>query len=108
VEVPLGHFVPLVELGDGAVTRERGERRGDIILQKEPCFLPPIRRIEHGEVEVGINTGPKFDINIYAIQNHRLCARALWEPDAKELVLQIEVGANPHIGLAQSYKGHNV
>jgi hypothetical protein len=40
-EVRLSHTVPLVELGDGMATHERGERRISIIPQKEPYPPPP-------------------------------------------------------------------
>jgi hypothetical protein len=78
--------------GDGAVIRERRERCGGIVLQKEPYFLPLIHRIRYGEVEVGINSVPRFEVNVHTSQNCRFHAWALWEPDVKEVVPQIEVG----------------
>jgi hypothetical protein len=57
-----------------------------IISQKEQYFPPPVYTIEHGEVEVGNDSVPGFNIDIHATKNRRFHARALWEPDAKEVV----------------------
>jgi hypothetical protein len=67
-----GHYVPPVGLGDRAVTREHGECRDGIITKKEQYFLPPVCRIGHGEVDVGINSMSRFDIEVHTIRNHRL------------------------------------
>jgi hypothetical protein len=86
---------PPVGLGDGAVTCECRERHDGDISQKEPYFVPLICRIVHGEVEVGIDSVPEFDIDVHTTENHRLHGRALVEPDAKEVVAHIKLGVNP-------------
>jgi hypothetical protein len=58
-EVLLGHPVPLVGLGDGAVNCEHGERAA----QKELYFLPHVRGFKHGEVKVMINAMPGLDMD---------------------------------------------
>jgi hypothetical protein len=76
MEVHPSQSIPSVGLGDGVATREHGERRVNIVPQKEPHFLPPICRSGNGELEVEIDSMPRFDIGVYAIQNHRFRARA--------------------------------
>jgi hypothetical protein len=51
-------------------------------------------------VDVGIDSMPGFDIDVHAAQNHHFCTRALQGPNTKDVVPQIKVGLNPHIGLA--------
>jgi hypothetical protein len=82
----------LLGWGDGAVTRERGERCVGVFFNKEPYFLPPIRRLGHGKMETGIDSVHRLDMDIHATKNRFLRARALREPDAKEMVPQIKVG----------------
>jgi hypothetical protein len=89
-----------VGLGDGAVTHEHEQWHGGVVPQKEPYFLPPVQRIRHGEVEVGIDFVPEHDIDIHSTQNRRFHVHVLRELDAKEVVTQIKVGVNPHVGLA--------
>jgi hypothetical protein len=86
-------------LRDGTATREHGERHIGVVPQKEPNFPPPVRRFEHGEVEVGIDYMPGFDIDVCATQNRHFHAGALRELDAKEVAPQIKVGLNTHVGL---------
>jgi hypothetical protein len=50
----------------------------------------------------------RIDIDVHATQNHHFRVRALWESDAQEVVPQIEVAINPHVGLAESHKGHGI
>jgi hypothetical protein len=44
-------------------------------------------------------------IEVHTTQNHHFHARALQEPDVKEVVPQIKVGLDPHVGLTQGHKG---
>jgi hypothetical protein len=46
------------------LTHEHGERCIGVIPQKEPYFLPTIRRTGRREVKVGINYVPKSDKDI--------------------------------------------
>jgi hypothetical protein len=32
----------------------------------------------------------------------------LWTPDAEDIIPQVEVGINSHVGLAQGHEGRNV
>jgi hypothetical protein len=41
-------------------------------------------------------------------QSCHFCVRVLWTLGAKEVVPQVEMGVNAHVGLAQSYEGYNV
>jgi hypothetical protein len=50
----------------------------------------------------------KLDVGNHAYQNCHFHVRALWELNAKEVVPQVEMGVNPHIGLAQSHEGRDV
>jgi hypothetical protein len=86
-------------------THEHGERRVGVIPQKEPYFPPPIRGFGHGEVEVRIDSMPRFDIDVHATQNYRFDACVRQEPGAKEVHPQIKVGLNPHVGFTQGHKG---
>jgi hypothetical protein len=54
-----------------------GVRCVGVIPHKEPYFLPPICRFGHGEVQVGINSMPRFEIDVHITQNHRFHAQAL-------------------------------
>jgi hypothetical protein len=108
MEVPLGHTVPPVGLGDGAATHEHAERCISVVPQKEPYFPPPVRGTERREVEVWINFAPGSDEDVHTTQSHCLRARVLLYLGAKEVVPQIEVELNPHIGLAQSDKCRHV
>jgi hypothetical protein len=100
VEVLPSHSVPLVVLGDGVATCEHREWHVGIVPQKELYFPPPVHRFGHVEVEVGINSMPRFDIDVHAAQNRCFHARALREPDANKVIPQIKVRINPHVGLA--------
>jgi hypothetical protein len=51
---------------------------------------------------------PILDVNVHSTLNRHFRIRALREPDAKEVVPQVEVGVNPYKGLAQSHKGHDM
>jgi hypothetical protein len=51
---------------------------------------------------------PGVDVDDHAPQNSRFRVRALWEPDMKEVVPQVEVRASSHEGLTQSHKGHDM
>jgi hypothetical protein len=59
-------------------------------------------------VEAGIDSMPISDVDDHATQNHHFRAWAWQEPGAKEVVPQIEVELNPHVGLAKSYKGRDM
>jgi hypothetical protein len=55
------------------------------------------------EVEIGIDAMPRLDVDDHASQNRRFHVQALREPDANEVVPQVEMGGrgvNPHEGLA--------
>jgi hypothetical protein len=51
---------------------------------------------------------PGFDINVQTTQNHRFRTQALHGPNTKEMVPHIKVGPNPHVGLAQRHRGHDM
>jgi hypothetical protein len=102
------HSVSPVGLGVGTATREHRERCIDVVPQKESYFLPPVRRSRHREVEVGINSMPRSDKEVHTTQNRHFRARALHESGAKEVVPQIEVVLDPHVGLTQGHKGRYV
>jgi hypothetical protein len=108
MEVLLGYPVPLVRLGDGAVTREHGERHSNIFPQKVPHFLPPVHVFEYGEVQIRISAIAKLDVDVHTTQTCRFHFRALREPDVKEVVPQVKVGVNPHECLAQSHNGRDM
>jgi hypothetical protein len=57
MEVPLGHVVPPVGLGDRVATHEYEERRVGVVPKSEPYFPlpPPIWKSRYQEVEVEIN-----------------------------------------------------
>jgi hypothetical protein len=57
-------------------------------------------------VEVGINSRPRFGIDVHA--NRHFPARAQQEPGAKEVVPHIKLGFNPHVGLTYGYKGRDM
>jgi hypothetical protein len=99
VEVLLGHTVPLVRLGDGAVTHECGEHRSNYVPLEEPHFPPPVHGFKHGEVKTRIDTVPRLDTHIHTTKNHYFCVHALREMDPKEVVPQVEVGVNTNEGL---------
>jgi hypothetical protein len=61
-----------------------------------------------GGVEVGTNSMPRSDEDVHTDQNSHFHTRALLELSVKEVVQQIEVGLNPHIGLTRGRKGHHV
>jgi hypothetical protein len=82
----LGHPVPLVGLGDGAITREHGKRCGSVVSQKESYFLPLVQGFGHGEVEVRIDAMPGLGVDNHASQNCHFHVRALRETDVKEVV----------------------
>jgi hypothetical protein len=100
-DVLLGHPIPPVGLGDGTVASKHGERRGGGgVPQVEPHFLPPINGFRHGDVEIRIDTLPRLDTDDHNPRISHFRARALREPNAKEVVPQDEMGVNPHEGLA--------
>jgi hypothetical protein len=108
VKVLLGHNIPPFGLRGGETTHEHREQHVGIVPQKEPYFPPPDRRMEHREMKVEINYRPRSDKYVHLAQGHHFCTRALLKPGMKEVVSQIEVGLNPHIGLTQGYKGRHV
>jgi hypothetical protein len=77
MEVRLGHTVPLVGLGDGAATRESGERCIDVVPQEEQYVLPHDWRVKHWEVKVGINSKPESDQDVHTAQDYCFYVRAL-------------------------------
>jgi hypothetical protein len=100
VGVLLSHPIPLVGLGDGAVTSEHGERCSGIILQGESHFPPLIHGFGYGDVEIRNNAMPRRDVHNHAPPpNLHFRVRVLWELDAKEVIQQIEMVVNPHEGL---------
>jgi hypothetical protein len=108
MEVPPGHAVPPAGLGNRVATHEHGERRVGVIPQKEPHFPPPVRRTRDQEVEVGINSTARSNKYVSTAQSCHFYSRALLLLGTEEVVPQIEVGLNPHIGLTQGHKGHLV
>jgi hypothetical protein len=89
-------------------TSEHRERCDDVVSQKEPYSPPSARRPEYREVEVGVESVPRSDVDVHANQNRCFRARALQESGMKEMVPQSEVELNPHITLAQGHKGRFV
>jgi hypothetical protein len=87
MEVPPGHSIPSVGLGDGAASCEQGERHIGVVPKKEPYFSPPVRRTGQGEVEVGIDSMPRSEVDVHATQNRYFRTRAMWELSVKEVVL---------------------
>jgi hypothetical protein len=59
-------------------------------------------------VELGIDSMPRFDIDVHATQNRRFRARVLREPDTKEVLPNIKVGLNPHVDITLGHKGHDI
>jgi hypothetical protein len=51
---------------------------------------------------------PRLDIDVNATQNHHFRARARQELGAKEVVPQMKVGLNPHIGLTRGQEGRHM
>jgi hypothetical protein len=51
---------------------------------------------------------PKSNEDVHTTQNCCFHTQALLEPDMKEVVPQIEVGLNPHVGLTHGHKGRYV
>jgi hypothetical protein len=47
-------------------------------------------------------------MDVHATQNHYFCVHALWVPDTKKVVPQVEVGVSPHDDLTQSHEGRNM
>jgi hypothetical protein len=76
MEVPPCHSVTPAGMGDGASTHEGGEWCVGIVPQQESYFLPSVRRAWRGEVELGIESIPRFDIDVHATQNCRFRNRA--------------------------------
>jgi hypothetical protein len=81
--VLLGHPISPVGLGDGVVASKHGERRGGIVPQVEPHFLPPVHGFRHGDVEIRIDTLPELDMDDHNPRNSHFHARAMRELDAK-------------------------
>jgi hypothetical protein len=108
MEVLLGHTISPFGLRDGAATHAHGEWCVSVVPHKEPYFPPPEWRVGHQEAKVGINYRPRSDKDVHIAQSRHLRTRALLSPGTKEVVPQIEVGLNPHIGLAQGHKGRHV
>jgi hypothetical protein len=67
-----------------------------------------VRGFGHGEMEVGINPMPRFEIDAHATQKRHFRVWALRKSITKEVVPQIKVGLNQYVGLAQSHKGHDM
>jgi hypothetical protein len=78
MELPLGHAIPPVGLGDGAATCEHGEHRVGAILQKEPYFPPPVWKTECLELEVGINFTAGSDEDVVPHSSPALTEEAKW------------------------------
>jgi hypothetical protein len=77
-------------------------------LRKNHTFSHPFRRTRHWEVEVGINSTAKSYEDVHTAQSHHFRAQALPQSGMKDVVPHIEVGFNPHVGLAKGHKGHHV
>jgi hypothetical protein len=95
-------------LTDKSATYEHGEQCIGVVPQKELYFSPPDRSIKHRKAKVRINSWPGLDKDVHAAPHHYFRVRALSQPGAKEIVPQIEMGLNPHIGLAQGHEGCNM
>jgi hypothetical protein len=65
VDVSLVHTAPPLGLGNRAATSDHGERCIDVIPQKESYFPPPIWRVGHQKMEVGINSRPGSDQKVH-------------------------------------------
>jgi hypothetical protein len=65
---------PPAGLADRAATHEHEEWHVGVVPQKEPFFLPPIRRTGCQEVEVGINSKDKSDEDIHTAQRRHFRA----------------------------------
>jgi hypothetical protein len=76
-KVRLSHIVPPDGLGDNAATREHGKSHIGVVPQKEPCFPPPDRRVEHQEVKVGINSRLELNKDVHTAQHHLFRVRAM-------------------------------
>jgi hypothetical protein len=94
-EVLPGHPIPPSRQGNGVDTGEHGEWRAGIILEVKPLPRPPRHRFGHGDVEIRVDaTPPNCQFHIWV----------LWTLDMEEIVPSVEMGVNPHIGLAKSQK----
>jgi hypothetical protein len=74
MEVPQGHAIPLVGLGDREATHEHVEKHIGVVPQKEPYLLSPVRRTGRQEVEVRINSTAGSNEDIHIVQSR--CSRA--------------------------------
>jgi hypothetical protein len=85
VEVSPSHTILPVGMGDGMATRKHRERCVGVILQQEPCFLPPDWRVRQQNRKVGINIRPGADQDVHTAQDHRSCVRTLLQLGLKKV-----------------------
>jgi hypothetical protein len=107
-EVLQGHPVPLDRKGNRAITSERKKRHGGVVPQIKPLLPPPFHQFGYGGVEIRINTMSELDMNDCTPRDCQLHVWVLWTPDTEEIIPQVEMGVNPHVGLTQSHKGCDV
>jgi hypothetical protein len=50
----------------------------------------------------------RLGVHIYAPLKLPIPCRVLWTPDVEEIVPQVEMGVNPHVGLTQSHEGRDM
>jgi hypothetical protein len=102
------HPIPPARLGNGAATNERGERRIGIIPPVQPLLPPPLHQFGHGNAEVRIDAMPRLDMDNHTPQICQFHVLVLRTSDAEEMVRQVKMGVNTHVGLAQSHEVHDV
>jgi hypothetical protein len=90
------------------VVGECGEQCVGVVSQVEPVFLPPLHQFVHGGVKIMIDAMPRLGVDNYVPRNCLFHVRALQTLDVEEVVPHIEMGVNPHVGLAQSLGGRDV
>jgi hypothetical protein len=57
----------------GRLPNELGEHRDNVVPEKDPYFLPPVRAFGNGEVKVRIDKLPGLDVDDHTSQNHCFC-----------------------------------
>jgi hypothetical protein len=91
---------PLLDWGIGRLPVNMGSSASALFLRKNHTFRHSFK--------VGTNSLPRSNIKVNTTQHPCFCARALQKPCMNEVVSQIEVGPDPHVGLAQGHKGRHV
>jgi hypothetical protein len=81
---------------------------GSGVPQKEPFFLSPDQRVGHLNLEVWTDSQPRSDRNAHIAPHCHFLTRAQPQLEAEEIVPEIKLGLNPHVGLAQGYQSRNM